>query len=852
MKRYISLVLCCLFSLYMLPQKTAKNPSSIYIDHKGVMRWSDSHREASFFGVNYTLPFAHAYRAMGYLGINRKEAIDRDVYHFARLGFNAYRIHIWDVEVSDHKGNLIENDHLDLLDYLISKLKERGISVLLTAQTNFGNGYPEKNQPTGGFSYDYDKCEIHTNEKAIEIQEHYIYNLINHVNPYTGKAYKEDPTIVGFEINNEPCHDGTLAQTKQYIERMLKAIKKTGNKKPIFYNVSQSSQQAEAYYSTNIQGTTYQWYPIGLVAGHTRKGNFLPAVDRYDIPFSNVKGFSNKTKLIYEFDPADITYSYMYPAVVRTFRKAGFQWITQFAYDPIDMAWANTEYQTHFLNLAYTPSKAISMKIAAEVAYHVPRNKSFGTYPADTLFDAFRVSYHEDLSLLNSPKKFFYSNNTTAQPVAPDQLQSLAGHGNSPIVHYEGTGAYFADKLEDGVWRLEVMPDAVQVKDPFEKPSLKKEVVSILWNTWNMKINLPVLGTDFSVTGLNDGNSFNQEASNGIITALHPGVYLLQRKGITHSSHWNKNTNWQNIRLGEFVAPKSRVSSYQVVHTPATSIEEGMRLRLEATIIGPKPPDSVLIYTDKISFWNSHNPYYLMKNVGGYRYEAVIPAQVVTEGRFRYTLTIYHKDSSYTFPAGVKGAPLDWDYYQNEYWESNVVTADSPIRLITSNEHHGIETYVMPEWAPISSKVIFNAPTKENILKFDVKVQNIGEQVFIRKWIGDELVARKNRLSACKYLCLNITKSEADTLTVGFITNMGYTYKATVHQSSGIVRIPLSNLVEGKTALLPHQYPTFLKKYYEPTINIPFKIENIETLELTLIPADGKTSTLELGSVWIE
>lgn len=101
--------------------------------------------------MNYTLPFAHAYRAMGYLGVDRKTAIDRDVYHMARLGLNAYRIHIWDVEISDAEGNLLENEHLELLDYLIYKLQERGIRTVITAQTDFGNGYPERNQPTGGF-----------------------------------------------------------------------------------------------------------------------------------------------------------------------------------------------------------------------------------------------------------------------------------------------------------------------------------------------------------------------------------------------------------------------------------------------------------------------------------------------------------------------------------------------------------------------------------------------------------------------------------------------------------------------------------------------------------------------------
>ena len=102
---------------------------------------------------------------------------------------------------------------------------------------------------------------------------------------------------------------------KAYINRMLKAINKTGNRKPVFYNVSHNGYVVEAYYETAIQGTTYQWYPIGLVSGQTQQGNFLPYIDRYDIPFSDkVKGFDKKTRMVYEFDPADIMYSYMYPA----------------------------------------------------------------------------------------------------------------------------------------------------------------------------------------------------------------------------------------------------------------------------------------------------------------------------------------------------------------------------------------------------------------------------------------------------------------------------------------------------------------------------------------------------------
>ena len=125
---------CCLLSFMGVSSQNEKNIPVIDIGKDGVMRWSDSHKEASFYGVNYTLPFAHAYRAMSYLGQDRKEAIDKDVYHFARLGFNAYRIHVWDVEISDAKGQLLPNDHLDLLDYLIAKLRERNIRVLITTK----------------------------------------------------------------------------------------------------------------------------------------------------------------------------------------------------------------------------------------------------------------------------------------------------------------------------------------------------------------------------------------------------------------------------------------------------------------------------------------------------------------------------------------------------------------------------------------------------------------------------------------------------------------------------------------------------------------------------------------------
>jgi len=55
----------------------------VYVDKDGVMRYTKDKSEASFFGVNYTVPFAYGYRSHKALGKDLKKAIDEDVYHFS-------------------------------------------------------------------------------------------------------------------------------------------------------------------------------------------------------------------------------------------------------------------------------------------------------------------------------------------------------------------------------------------------------------------------------------------------------------------------------------------------------------------------------------------------------------------------------------------------------------------------------------------------------------------------------------------------------------------------------------------------------------------------------------------------
>ena len=109
------------------------------------------------------------------------------------------------------------------------------------------------------------------------------------------------------------------------------------------------------------------------------------------------------------------------------------------------IAQSNTEYQTHFLNLAHTPAKAISFLIAGEVFRSTARGIDAGTYPASERFGDFRISHAGRTSELVRDTVFAYAATTRTAPPRPESLRHVAGVGSSSVVAYEGTGAYFLD-----------------------------------------------------------------------------------------------------------------------------------------------------------------------------------------------------------------------------------------------------------------------------------------------------------------------------------------------------------------------------------------------------------------------
>ena len=121
----------------------------IYVDPAGVLRWRTSNVEVAMLGANYCLPSASDYRAAGVVGADRKKLIEQDMTHFARMGWDALRLSFWgDWECSDKEGNLVANDHLDLLDYLIFQAKRRDMHMLLSPIVTYSSMWPGPDDPS--------------------------------------------------------------------------------------------------------------------------------------------------------------------------------------------------------------------------------------------------------------------------------------------------------------------------------------------------------------------------------------------------------------------------------------------------------------------------------------------------------------------------------------------------------------------------------------------------------------------------------------------------------------------------------------------------------------------------------
>ena len=853
------------------PDSNGAAVRALYLDKTGVIRWRDSNAEVALYGANYCIMSGSDYRMAGLVSSDRKAMVDEDLAQFARLGWTALRLCTWgDWENADRAGNLIPNDHLDLLDYVIAKARERGIYLLLTPIHTYDPAFADqlgKPTPNQGFSRYFTRPEMGTNPSSIAAQANYIGQLLNHVNPYTGTALKNEPAIAFIEMINEPVHHPQdLSSSVNYINTLVTAVRATGCTKITFFNVSQDFAIAPAIRQSQVDGVSFGWYPTSLGAGHALRGNFLQAVDGY--PDMLRPELNGRPRIVYEFDQADLLSGYLYPAMARTFRSVGAQSATMFAYDMLRTAPFNLGWQTHFLNLVHTPRKAISAAIAAEALRRLPRMANYGRYPDNLTFGDFRVSYAEDLSELNAADAFMNAGTTHTPPRNPKALRRIAGFGSSPLVDYEGTAAYFLDKVRDGVWRLEVYPDEVLVRDPFEQPQPDEVVSRLLYRSWPMALHLPDLGPEFLVTPITvpDSNATlatptPQKAANGKFL-ITPGVWLLA----THERIDPSTLPAQIARVGWAEYHVNERRSYPDL---AQSLAPGEYLAGAPIEIRVRVANDVL--PDEVNLWvraagtRSFDKRIPMSRSHGNDYTAVLAADALVPGLYEYAVSTRTGTRVTTFPGADPGQPSEWPFHADALWSFRLTPPDTPLRLLDPKKDFAQLSLVRAgeQYRTPFFQIVPGETADESALRLGLPDLGIDtpERYAAALYVGDIIAARRADAPHAQAIAVKLRGMDGTpkTLQVTLIEQDGAAWTATVRAGNdwSTVTIPLRDLRLSRSILIPSPYPGLWDYWRADPIGRGgpgdhVRPQDIERLQLTVTPDSDHAATENARGVAIE
>lgn len=190
----------------------------VVVGPDGHFQFSNTGERARFWGTNLT--FSSAFPPSpdnppsGSGEFPDAQAAEKLARRLAKLGFNAVRFHHidWFSRPSglwlDYSNNTQVMDPVQLgrLDYLIYQLKRHGIYVDLNLHVsrNFTLGDGVVDAPefqSSGVSFNKGATLFEPVMRGL--QEKYAAQLLAHVNPYTGLAYRDDPAIFTTETSNE-------------------------------------------------------------------------------------------------------------------------------------------------------------------------------------------------------------------------------------------------------------------------------------------------------------------------------------------------------------------------------------------------------------------------------------------------------------------------------------------------------------------------------------------------------------------------------------------------------------------------------------------------------------------------
>ena len=183
-------------------------------------------RRIRFWGVNITD------WSSGSRQVPSKEDAPYIAATLARFGINSVRLQFLDLEAPrgliakrDNNTRSFDAGQLDREDFFIAEMEKRGIyidfNLLVGRPFHEGDGVKDAELLREGA-----KGTSLFDSRLIALQREYAQQLLTHRNPYTGRAYTDDPAVAIVEINNENAIDvGYRAPSPFYAKELTTLYK---------------------------------------------------------------------------------------------------------------------------------------------------------------------------------------------------------------------------------------------------------------------------------------------------------------------------------------------------------------------------------------------------------------------------------------------------------------------------------------------------------------------------------------------------------------------------------------------------------------------------------------------------
>ena len=155
-----------------------------------------------------------------------KENADKLADLFAATGYNILRIHHYDdplIDKSSPDWLSFDAEKLDRLDYLVAAMKKRGVYITTDL---FVSRRLAKDAVEEGLGWDgqmhSNKAAFFVSQKASDNFRAFAKKLLEHVNPYTGLAWKDEPALVSLSLVNENTIFGIYSAMRPHFEKLFK------------------------------------------------------------------------------------------------------------------------------------------------------------------------------------------------------------------------------------------------------------------------------------------------------------------------------------------------------------------------------------------------------------------------------------------------------------------------------------------------------------------------------------------------------------------------------------------------------------------------------------------------------